>query len=102
MPFSKKVLELDREAEVARVSEWMKAQVMGTLKKRGVVVGLSGGIDSSVCAALAVKALGKDKVFGIFMPEKHSADESLQLGQLLADSLGIKAVTENIAASLEG
>ena len=50
---------------------------MGTLKKRGVVVGLSGGIDSSVCAALAVNALGKDKVFGIYMPEKDSADESL-------------------------
>lgn len=75
---------------------------MGTLKKRGVVVGLSGGIDSSVCAALAVKALGKDRVFGIFMPEKHSADESLELGQLLAKSLGIEATTENIAASLDG
>ncbi|MBK7857953.1 MAG: NAD(+) synthase [Archangiaceae bacterium] len=102
MPFSKKVLELDREAEVARVAKWLKAEVMGTLKKRGVVVGLSGGIDSSVCAALAVKALGKEKVFGIFMPEKHSADESLDLGKLLAESLGIQAVTENIAAALDG
>lgn len=102
MAITREVLSLDRPAEIARVAEWMKAQVMGSLKKRGVVVGLSGGIDSSVCAALAVKALGKDKVFGIFMPEKHSADESLELGQLLADSLGIKAVTENIAAALEG
>jgi NAD+ synthase len=102
MTFSKRVLELDREAEVARISAWMKAEVMGTLKKRGVVVGLSGGIDSSVCAALAVRALGKDKVFGLFMPERHSADESLELGQLLATSLGIAATTENIAAALEG
>ncbi len=102
MTFSAKVLEQNRDAEVSRISEWMKAQVMGSLKKRGVVVGLSGGIDSSVCAALAVKALGKDRVFGIFMPEKHSADESLELGQVLASSLGIEAVTENIAAALEG
>jgi NAD+ synthase len=102
MPFSKKVLELDRAAEVARVAEWMKAQVMGTCKKRGVVVGISGGIDSSVCAALAVRALGPQKVFGIFMPERASADESLELGQLLASSLGIEAVTENIAKALEG
>ncbi len=102
MTFSSKVLEQNRDVEMNRISEWMKAQVMGSLKKRGVVIGLSGGIDSSVCAALAVKALGKDRVFGIFMPEKHSADESLELGQLLADSLGIEAVTENIAAALEG
>lgn len=102
MAFSSQVLSFDRPAEVTRISEWFKAQVMGTLKKRGVVVGLSGGIDSSVCAALAVKALGKEKVFGLFMPEKHSADESLELGQLLASSLGITAITENIAKGLEG
>ncbi len=102
MTNTRDVLELDRPAEVARVAEWMKREVMGTLKKRGVVVGLSGGIDSSVSAALAVNALGKDKVFGVFMPEKDSSDESLEYGQLLAKSLGIEAITENIAATLEG
>ncbi len=102
MPFSKDVLNLDRPAEVARITAWFKASVMGTLKKRGVVIGLSGGIDSSVCAALAVKALGPDKVFGVFMPEHHSASESLELGQLLAKSLGIQAITESIASALEG
>lgn len=102
MPFDKNVLTIDRPAEVARIATWFKAGVMGTLKKRGVVIGLSGGIDSSVCAALAVKALGPDKVFGLFMPEHHSASESLELGQLLAKSLGIDAVTEPIAPALEG
>ncbi|MFZ5443709.1 MAG: NAD(+) synthase [Myxococcota bacterium] len=99
---TRSVLDLDRGAEVQRIADWLKAQVMGTCRKRGVVVGLSGGIDSSVCAALAVQALGPDKVFGLFMPEKHSADESLELGQLLVRSLGIEAITENIAATLEG
>lgn len=102
MPFDKNVLTIDRPAEVARIATWFKAGVMGTLKKRGVVIGLSGGIDSSVCAALAVKALGPDKVFGLFMPEHHSASESLELGQLFAKSLGIDAVTEPIAPALEG
>ncbi|MBE2248984.1 MAG: NAD(+) synthase [Myxococcus sp.] len=96
------MLTIDRPAEVARIATWFKAGVMGTLKKRGVVIGLSGGIDSSVCAALAVKALGPDKVFGLFMPEHHSASESLELGQLFAKSLGIDAVTEPIAPALEG
>jgi NAD+ synthase len=102
MAFSKDVLSLDHDKEIARVTEWMRAQVMGTLKKRGLVVGLSGGIDSSVVAALAVKAFGKDKVFGIFMPEHHSSDDSLHLGKMLADALGIEAITENIAKALEG
>ncbi len=102
MTFSRAVLEFDRSAEVSRIGAWMKQEVMGTLKKRGVVVGISGGIDSSVCAALAVKALGPERVFGVFMPEKHSSDESLELGQELAASLGITALTENIAATLEG
>jgi NAD+ synthase len=102
MAFSKDVLKLDHDKEIARVCEWLRASVMGTLKKRGLVVGLSGGIDSSVVAALAVRAFGKEKVFGIFMPEHHSSDDSLVLGTLLAETLGIQAVIENIAPALEG
>ena len=65
-------------------------------KKRGLVVGLSGGIDSSVAADLAVRALGKERVFGIFMPERHSSDQSLLLGQLLADTLDIDTTYRGI------
>jgi NAD+ synthase len=71
------------------------------LKRRGLVLGLSGGIDSSVTAALAVRALGKERVFGILMPERHSQSESRVLGQLVADSLGMQCVEENIAGMLE-
>jgi NAD+ synthase len=101
MPFTSAVLELDLDREAARIAEWMKATVMGTLKKRGVVLGLSGGIDSSVVAALAVKALGPERVLGLFMPERHSSDDSLELGQLLARSLGITTILESIGAQLE-
>ncbi len=69
-------------------------------RRRGAVLGLSGGIDSSVTAALDVLAFGKERVHGLLMPEADSADESLELGQLLADHLGIEAEVENITPLL--
>ncbi len=98
--FSKAVLQLDIPATISKIAETLRAQVMGVLHKRGVVVGLSGGIDSSVVAALAVRALGKERVFGLFMPEKDSSDDSLRLGQLVAGELGINTVIENIGPAL--
>jgi NAD+ synthase len=62
---------------------------------------MSGGIDSSVCAALAVKALGPDKVFGLLMPERDSSSESVTKGKLLAEHLGIRHTIEDIAPTLE-
>jgi len=66
-----------------------------------VVIGLSGGIDSSVVAYLAVRALGKERVMGLFMPETDSADESEPLGRLIADSLGIRTAREDVGPILE-
>lgn len=98
--FSKAVLQLDIPTTIGKIAETLRAQVMGVLHKRGVVVGLSGGIDSSVVAALAVRALGKERVLGLFMPEKDSSDDSLRLGQLVAGELGINTVIENIGPAL--
>jgi NAD+ synthase len=100
--FTRSVLDLDPAPEVARITESIRAQVLGTLRRRGAVLGLSGGIDSSVVAALCVRALGKEKVFGLFMPETHSSDDSLRLGRMLSESLGIEAVVEDIAPALQG
>jgi NAD+ synthase len=100
--FSSAVLRLSAEAEVARIADAIRAQVFGTLRKRGAVVGLSGGIDSSVVAALCARALGKDKVLCLFMPERHSSNDSLELGRLAADAIGVKTVLEDIAPALEG
>ena len=63
----------------------MRQVVVERLRKRGVVVGLSGGIDSSVCAALSVRAFGAEHVLGVLMPESDSADETLELSRLSAD-----------------
>ena len=98
----KDVLALDAETEIERIAQSLRAQVLGDFRRRGAVLGLSGGIDSSVVAALCVRAFGKDKVLGLFMPERHSSDDALTLGRMLAERLGIEAIVEDIAPALEG
>src|SRR6185436_10994522 len=98
----KDILALDAEAEIERIAQSLRAQVLGEFRRRGAVMGLSGGIDSSVVAALCVRAFGIDKVLGLFMPERHSSDDALSLGRMLADSLGIEAIVEDVAPALEG
>jgi len=93
---------LDARVEVDRITEALRQQVFGTLRRRGVVVGLSGGIDSSVVAALCVHAFGKNKVLGLFMPESHSSGDSLRLGRVVASQLGIDSILEDITPALEG
>jgi NAD+ synthase len=98
--FSRHLLAIDASAVARNVEEKIREQVLGVLRKKGAVVGLSGGIDSSVVATLAARALGKEKVLAIFMPEKDSSGDSLRLGKLLAEHLGVAAETEDIAPAL--
>jgi NAD+ synthase len=94
-------LKLDAPAEIARVAEAIRRNVLQVLKRRGMVVGLSGGIDSTVTAALSVAALGKERVLGVLMPERDSDPDSLRLGKACADALGIEYVIEDIGPSLD-
>ncbi len=80
--FSADVLNIDAASVATRIQKKIREQVMGTLHRRGAVVGLSGGIDSSVVAFLCVGSLGADRVQGLFMPERDSSDDALRLGQL--------------------
>ncbi len=100
--FNKYVLRLDPAAEVDRITATIREQVLGQLRRRGAVVGISGGIDSSVVAALCARAFGKGKVLGLFMPERHSTSDALTLGRILADHFEIEAIIEDIAPALEG
>lgn len=93
-------LRLDAAAEAQRIAAAIRDQVLSRLRRRGLVIGLSGGIDSSVCAALAAAALGPERVLGLLMPEHDSDPDSLRLGRLVADSLGIECVVEDIGGML--
>lgn len=88
-------------AEIDRIVAWLTETVRGTLRRRGAVLGLSGGIDSSVVAALCVRAFGKDGVLGLFMNEGESADETVRLARVVSDHLGIATATEDISGLLE-
>lgn len=94
-------LTLDPVAETERIVELLRSLLSHDLRRRGLVLGLSGGIDSTVTAALAVRAIGPGRVLGLMMPERHSEPESRVLGRLVADSLGMECVEEDISGVLE-
>ena len=94
--FSKAVLDIAPKQAVEQIVATLREQVVRTLRRKGVVVGLSGGIDSSLCAALCARAFGGEAVLGILMPERDSEDESLTLGRLAAEPFGIETVVEKI------
>lgn len=71
------------------------------LRRKGVVVGISGGIDSSVVAALAVRALGPNRVLGLILPERESENDSRLFAEKLASQLGIDFIVEEISPTLE-
>ena len=94
------VLRIDCEAEVRHISTRMVEILGRELKRRGLVIAMSGGIDSSVCAALAVRAVGPDRVHGLLLPEQDSSPHSLQRATVLAKHLGIAYSIEDIAPAL--
>jgi NAD+ synthase len=98
--FSRAVLDLDLEKTAALIEQAVRRQV-GELRRRGIVVGLSGGIDSSVVTSICARALGADRVLVLLMPERVSSPESEQLGRALAGKLGTPTLVENIAPTLE-
>ena len=103
IPFSGNLILLKNVAEVtAGIIAKLKENVFSDLKRKGGVVGISGGIDSSVTLALAAKALGKDNVMGILLPEKDSNPESKSMALKIARKLGVKTVEENITDALNG
>jgi NAD+ synthase len=94
-------LKLDCEQEVQRITSWMRTCVVQRFRKRGLVLGLSGGIDSSVVGALAVLAMGKDNVLGLSMPEREASAETPGLSSFVAEHLGVRLCTVDITSILE-
>ena len=87
-PFSKDIILLeDVESAVDNIVNKMQEDVLHKLKRNGGVIGASGGIDSSVCLALAAKAFGPEKILAIMLPEKDSSPDSEELARKLAQIL---------------
>ena len=94
-------LDLDYASEAERIAARLREITARQLHRRGLVVAISGGIDSSVSVSLAVRALGPERVFGLILPERDSSDDSAARATILADHLGIRTETVDIAPTLE-
>lgn len=92
----------DIESFCGAIVQKLRDDVLNQLNRRGGVVGISGGIDSSVTLALTVLALGAENVVGIMLPERDSSPESLRLAQKLAGKFGVRTIVEDITGVLEG
>jgi len=96
------VLRIDPAVETERIVASIRGVVFDQFKRKGAVIGVSGGIDSSVVAFLCARALGKDRVMILFTPEADSSSESLRLGRMVANSLGAASELEDISPILKG
>ena len=94
------LLRVNAEQVTEEIGAFVEATI-GRMRKRGVVLGLSGGVDSTVCAALCARALGPERVLGLLMPERESSDETLELGRLAGESAGIATIVEDITGVLD-
>jgi len=102
MSFSKNDIRIDAAAEAERIIVNMRRIVGQELSKRGGVIGISGGIDSSVCLALSAKAFGPERVLGVTMPESDSNPISALLARKLAQRFGVPYIVEDMTAALAG
>ena len=102
MKFTMDSIYLDANAETERLVAALKDTIAFKLKKRGAIVGVSGGIDSSVVLALCAKTFGPEKVLGIMMPERDSSPESKELAIELCEKFKVPYILEDITAAVHG
>ena len=102
MNFSKESIKIDPASETERIITRIKSELIQNIRKKGAVVGISGGVDSSVVLSLCVKALGNKRVTALMLPEKDSSPDSLNLAKMLAEKLGVNYHIEVITDSLDG
>jgi NAD+ synthase len=101
-PLDASVLQMDNDRVIETITTRLRAILSKDVGRRGFICAMSGGIDSSVSSALCVKALGKERVYGLMLPERDSSGFSTARGRQLAEHLGIKYEVFDIAPALEG
>lgn len=94
------VLQIDCTSEIERLCGFIQNSLVSVLKRRGIIIALSGGIDSSVTAALCTRAIGCERVKGLFMPERHTSEDTFRLAKLVSSHLGIELIDQDITEIL--
>jgi len=102
MTFHRGILDLDLEQEADRLTEWLRRGVYEKLKRRGGVVGVSGGVDSAVVLALAVRAFGTKRLVAVLLPEMDSSGNSALFARKLCRKLGVQPIVEDLTGALFG
>lgn len=90
------------ELLIDKICKKLKEDVFRRFRRQGGIVGISGGIDSSVTLAIAARAMGPERVTGVLLPEQDSSSDSKSLALKLAEKFGVKTVEENISGALDG
>jgi len=100
--FDKNALEIENiEHVIQSLQNFIHEQVYGNFRKRGIVIGISGGIDSAVAAKLCCGAVGKENVLGIILPEKESNPQSQEFAKKYCEKLGIKYEIKDVTPILD-
>ena len=102
MTFTRNSILIDPKLETERICNNLKEIVAFKLKKRGAIVGVSGGIDSSVVLALCARTFGSDKVLAVMMPEKDSNPESKNLATILCNKYNVPYIVEDLTDAVNG
>jgi NAD+ synthase len=100
--FNRHVLDIDAADEIRRIVQMLRQTTGRIMHRRGGVVGISGGIDSSVVLALCVRAFGAAQVTALLLPDRDSDSESEPFARRVAEQLGVEPILENITPALEG
>ncbi len=102
LAFSKDILQIKDIQNLKRsLEDFIHDQTFENYKKRGIVIGVSGGIDSAVATALACNAIGKENVLGLILPEKESNPKSQELAKKLCTNLDIEYLIDDITPILD-
>jgi NAD+ synthase len=102
MDFDKYILDIDPAAELDQLVVWINESVTHVMRRKGAVVGLSGGVDSATVLGLCARTLGPERVVAILMPDQDSDADSERLALAVADRFGVKTIRDDITAAVEG
>jgi NAD+ synthase len=100
--FHRQILNLDPAREVERIVDRLRQDIFHILKRKGGVLGVSGGVDSAVVLALAAQAMDSNRLVALLLPERESSPESLLLGREVCRQFGVTPLVEDITEPLYG